>query len=254
MKHKWELKGQIRVFIYLFFTIFFPLWFAFVSDEFYGIKMILTLIFLLIAVTYIIIDGIYFFIFEEKDQQEYRQYLLKELQRQKTQYINVDSLDENEKNCVSTILNEHNKNDNKDIIALMLKNNDEITEYFKISKGQARASFVFSVIFCVAGMIALIFGIYGIVALNDVSVSVISLISGSISEFISGTTFWLHNKSALQLNHYYDALHENEKFLSAVSIADKLSDEKREEILVEIIRKQISDTPPKVETENKKEQ
>lgn len=80
---------------------------------------------------------------------------------------------------------------------------------------------------------------YGIVILKNVSVSVISLISGSISELISGTVFWVHNKSALQLNHYYDALHENEKFLSAVNTADKLSDEKREEILMEIIYKQI---------------
>lgn len=89
-------------------------------------------------------------------------------------------------------------------------------------------------------MTALGIAIYGIVILKNIAVSVISLVSGSISELISGTIFWVHNKSALQLNHYYDALHENEKFLSAIKIADKLSDEKREEVLIEIIHKQIS--------------
>ena len=85
----------------------------------------------------------------------------------------------------------------------------------------------------------MIVGIYGITILKDLSVSVISLVSGTVSELISGTIFWVHSKSALQLNHYYNALHENEKFLSAVNIADKLSDEKREEIYIEIIRTQI---------------
>ena len=51
---------------------------------------------------------------------------------------------------------------------------------------------------------------------------------------------WIHNKSALQLNYYYDALHENEKFLSAINMADKLSKEKKEEMYIEIIRKQIA--------------
>lgn len=132
----------------------------------------------------------------------------------------------------------------------MLKNNDEITDYFRISKSQARSSFWFSVISCIVGMAALVIGIYGIVILKDISVSVISLISGSISELISETVFWVHNKSALQLNHYYDALHENEKFLSAVNIADKLSAEKRGDVLIEIIYRQIGCESLKSEIKN----
>ena len=77
--------------------------------------------------------------------------------------------------------------------------------------------------------------------------------SGSISELISGTVFWVHNKSALQLNHYYDALHENEKFLSAVNIADKLSPEKKEEVLIEIIHKQIGNETFKTSNDDKKQ-
>lgn len=196
---------------------------------------------------------------------EYRQYLIKELESKESQDTDGDRIDKIEKEdtnenaeqvnekCDSITINEQKKDDKKDIIALMLKNNDEITEYFKISKSQARSSFGLSVFFCILGIAPLAAGIYCIVVLKDISVSIISLVSGSISEFISATIFWLHNKSALQLNHYYDALHENEKFLSAVNIADKLSDEKREEILVEIIRKQISGTTPKIEKDNEKE-
>lgn len=199
-----------------------------------------------------------------KSQKEYRNYLINELELNKPYAPDKNSSDESEKednninvepiyeDCDSTIINEQKKDGKKDILALMLKNNDEITDYFKISKSQARSSFWFSVVFCIVGLVCLVFGIYGIVNLKDVSISIISLISGSLSEFISATIFWLHNKSALQLNHYYEALHENEKFLSAVNIADKLCDERREEMLVEIIRNQISAKPSKNETENNK--
>lgn len=193
---------------------------------------------------------------------EYREYLVKELEREDSKESSIDKIEKSrevdeDKRTTSTYedgtsiaVNEQRKTDKKDIIALMLKNNDEITDYFKISKSQAKSSFWFSVISCIVGMGALAIGIYGIVILKDISVSVISLISGSISELISGTVFWVHNKSALQLNHYYNALHENEKFLSAVNIADKLSTEKREEILVEIIYRQISSGVKKNEAEN----
>lgn len=148
------------------------------------------------------------------------------------------------------IRNEQKKNDNKDVIALMLKNNDEITEYFKISKSQARASFWVSVSSCIFGMVSLGFALYCMLILKDTSTSIFSFIAGAISELASGTTFWVHNKSALQLNHFYDKLHENEKFLSAVTIADKLSDEKREEVLIDIIYKQIDAKPSKIEADN----
>ena len=35
-------------------------------------------------------------------------------------------------------------------------------------------------------------------------------------------------------------IYENEKFLSAINMADKLSKEKKEEMYIEIIRKQIA--------------
>ena len=190
---------------------------------------------------------------QEESKDEYRKYLIEKLDdtdlEKSSPYISKN--DNSEKPYIPDItIFEERKSDKRDIIALMLKNNDEITDYFKISKSQAKSSFWFSVISCVAGLLALMVGIYGIVVLKDISISVISLISGSISELISGTIFWVHSKSALQLNHYYDALHENEKFLSAINIADKLSDEKREEMLIEIILKQINSETSKSKIED----
>ena len=122
------------------------------------------------------------------------------------------------------------KDGKKDIIALMLKNNDEITEYFKISKSQAKSSYRLSIISCIAGVVILGIAIYGATVMNNTKLAIIATVSGAIVEVISGTVLWVHNKSALQLNHYYDALHENEKFLSAINIADKLSEENKEKM------------------------
>lgn len=105
---------------------------------------------------------------------EYREYLVKELERNELHDIGKDGLEKSEDEEISPkvepIIVDNNdavnyelkKSDKRDILALMLKNNDEITDYFRISKSQARSSFWFSVISCLAGMVALGFGIYGV--------------------------------------------------------------------------------------------
>ncbi len=127
----------------------------------------------------------------------------------------------------------------KDIIALMLKNNYEINEYFQISKIQARSSFGFSIIACVVGIAMISISLYGVFKMKDTQFAIIGIVGGAITELIAGTVLVIHNKSALQLNYYYDALHENEKFLSAINLADKLDDDTKREMYIEIIRAQI---------------
>lgn len=126
-----------------------------------------------------------------------------------------------------------------DIILLMLKNTEETTEYFSISKDHVKSSFKLSKIACTIGIIILATSVILALVLPRIEPAIIAAVSGAITEVIAGTVFWVHNKSAMQLNHYYEALHENEKFLSAVSIADKICDEKRDEVLFEIIKKQL---------------
>lgn len=127
----------------------------------------------------------------------------------------------------------------KDIIAFMLKNNDELTEYFQISKSQSRWSFWISSLACISGIIILGITVYSVIILKQTDIAVVGVISGAITELIAGTIFWLHNKSALQLNHYYNALHENEKVLLAINLTNTLSPEERESMCKEIIRTQI---------------
>lgn len=125
------------------------------------------------------------------------------------------------------------------IIALMLKNSEEADEYFKISKSHVKISFLFSVFFCIIGICFLGYAIASYTLYGNLDVSIISIAGGTITEVIAGTVFWVHNKSTKQLNHYYDALHENEKFLSTVTLTDKISEQGRDEILIKIIESQL---------------
>ena len=183
---------------------------------------------------------------ENDSKHEYREYLITELEKDESEQEglnkqksddNIREEDKSEKN-LDIAINDQKKDNKRDIIALMLKNNDETTEYFTISKKHAKSSYWFSIVSCIVGILMLGLAIYGATA-NMLQLTIIGTVSGAVTEVISGTVLWIHNKSALQLNHYYNALHENEKFLSAINIADKLSDNKREEMYIEIIRKQI---------------
>lgn len=127
----------------------------------------------------------------------------------------------------------------KDIILQILKNHKEITEYYQISKVHSKISFLISIIACISGIIILGVTVYTVIILKQTDIAVVGVISGAITELIAGTIFWLHNKSALQLNHYYDALHENEKVLLAINLTNTLSPEERESMCKEIIRTQI---------------
>ena len=101
---------------------------------------------------------------------------------------------------------------------------------------------MFSIIACVIGIVMIGLSIYGFFTMKDTQFAIIGIVGGAITELIAGTVLVIHNKSALQLNYYYDALHENEKTLSAINLADKLPEDQRVQMYTEIIRAQIKES------------
>ena len=180
-------------------------------------------------------------IYQKYSENRYERYLLERIDEKLNSIKNPkdEKSEEESKDIISSdeLLN------GSDILAEMLKNHIEIKEYFRISKNQSKFSFYFSIISSVIGIIVVIIAASGMMVFKNLGISIIAAASGAITEIISGIVLWIHNKSALQLNYYYDSLHENEKFLSALNIADKLSEEKRENMYMEIIRKQIDIQP-----------
>lgn len=127
-----------------------------------------------------------------------------------------------------------------DIIELMLLNMKEIKEYYVMSKYMAKKSFTLSVIMCVFGFGIILLSIIAMF-LTDITLieTLIPVIGGSVVEVIAGTSLIVYKKSLEQLNQYYEALHNNERYLSLVNLVDKLTDNKKNETYISIINSQL---------------
>ncbi len=127
-----------------------------------------------------------------------------------------------------------------DVLELMTINMKEIKEYYVLSKNMARSSFRLSVSMCLLGFTLIASSIISVFILDSgLGSALVPAIGGAIVEVVAGTTLIVYKQSLDQLNKYYEALHENERFLSVVNITDKISLEKKDDVYMEIIRSQL---------------
>ena len=144
--------------------------------------------------------------------------------------------------------------ENIDALGRMQINLEDIKEFYIWSQNQAKAAFILAVI-----MFALGFGLiavsvaYALTPNADLDAAIIPAIGGAVTEFIAATTLVIYRSSLSQLNHYHQALHEDERFLSSINLIDKFHDEKlQDEMLKEIIRSEIQMNLDSIK-QNKKE-
>ena len=97
-------------------------------------------------------------------------------------------------------------------------------DYFKISKYHAKFSFGFSIVACAVGLLLLAAAVILVIARQDYQVAIVPAVGAALANFIAATVFWVHRKSAEQLNRYYDSLHEVEVFLSSAKIIEKITE------------------------------
>ena len=108
-----------------------------------------------------------------------------------------------------------------DVIDLMLKNVRELREYYIISKRQATNAFSASLIVCFLGFIVYVAGI-AVFVFSGEDTLLLTTISGTIVEVISGLFFWLYRHAIKQLNIYHQRLGTTEKYLTAIRLVDKM--------------------------------
>lgn len=119
----------------------------------------------------------------------------------------------------------------------MIKNVAELREYYVISKQQARKSFSAALIICILGFILFAMGIITSYFSNQ-NVVTFTTISGGIVEVISGLFFFMYKNSLAQLNIYHERLGATEKYLTAMQLIEKMTENKRDEnyrFLMEVI-------------------
>ena len=140
-----------------------------------------------------------------------------------------------------------------DVIDLMLKNVRELREYYIISKRQATNAFSASLIVCFLGFIVYIAGI-AVFVISGENALLLTTISGTIVEVISGLFFWLYRHAIKQLNIYHQRLGTTEKYLTAIRLVDKMGQDKHDDMYKHLIECVLIDNRMQSKEENEKEQ
>lgn len=140
-----------------------------------------------------------------------------------------------------------------DVIDLMLKNVRELREYYIISKRQATNAFSASLIVCFLGFIVYIAGI-AVFVISGENALLLTTISGTIVEVISGLFFWLYRHAIKQLNIYHQRLGTTEKYLTAIRLVDKMGQDKHDDMYKHIIECVLIDNRMQSKEDNEKEQ
>lgn len=131
-------------------------------------------------------------------------------------------------NFASNESNTSETEETTDVLELMSINMKEIKEYYVLSKNMAKSSFRLSVSMCLLGFTLIASSIISVFILDaGLGSALIPSIGGAIVEVVAGTSLLVYKQALDQLNKYYEALHENERFLSVVNITDKISPEKK---------------------------
>lgn len=138
-----------------------------------------------------------------------------------------------------------------DVIDLMLKNVRELREYYIISKRQATNAFSASLIVCFLGFIVYIAGI-AVFVVSGENALLLTTISGTIVEVISGLFFWLYRYAIKQLNIYHQRLGTTEKYLTAIRLVDKMGQDKHDDMYKHIIECVLIDNHMQSKEENEK--
>lgn len=151
----------------------------------------------------------------------------------------IGSIDKKEfkdiKNETEEIVNSIQNKTDYDVFKLLYKNVRESTEYYIISKKQTNKSFMLAIISCIFGVMIYVGG-FIVVSFFDKNIIILSTISGTVVEVLSGLSFSLYIKCIKQLREYHKSLRSTEKYLTSIQMADKMSETGREEIYEWLIK------------------
>lgn len=134
----------------------------------------------------------------------------------------------------------------KSILANIQQILDQATEYYEINKSQAKSSFVISISAMVLGFLIIAVGILVFYFKTNPNAQIIAiiLISGVVTEFISGAYFWLYNKNIQQLNYFFDKLVKLQDTMLAVTMINRVDEKSQPEILKQVISILITRNEP----------
>lgn len=131
---------------------------------------------------------------------------------------------------------------NLDVLERMKINLVDIKEYYNWSRRQAKLSFLLAIVMCVIGMLLLIASLILPIFFNfNIQTSIFPALGGIITEIVATSSLIVYKSSLKQLNYYHQSLHEDERFLSSISLLNLFDNKQyKDEMLREIIKNEIT--------------
>lgn len=114
---------------------------------------------------------------------------------------------------------------------------NQLQEYYTVNLNQAKSSYRWSITVIIAGFITLITGVWMFYFQKNanITLTIISGISGVLLEFIGAANIYIYNKSIKQLNTYFSELIKIQDTMLAIELCEGLEDEPKKLIIKEKI-------------------
>ena len=129
------------------------------------------------------------------------------------------------------------KGDVKSIAASQI---ELLTRFYDLSLQQAQRSFRWALMVSIVGLVFFLVAV-ACMLWNMERVSMITVVSGALIEFIAGVNFYLYAKTLSQLNLYQSRLEVTQRFLLANSLTESLSSDYQDRTRAQLIAR-LTDT------------
>ncbi|WP_146204183.1 TRADD-N-associated membrane domain-containing protein [Halanaerobium congolense] len=153
----------------------------------------------------------------------------------KTTKLDLQNLREEREKLENDLKTE--ESEQKDIFNIIRLNLNQITEYYTISKNQAKKSYNLSILAIILGLFTIIFGIWIFYfdINSNLSISILTSVAGIILEFIGGAYFYMYKENKKQLNYFYSELVDMQDIMLSIKLCNSLKEEKRNNAKEKII-------------------
>jgi hypothetical protein len=125
---------------------------------------------------------------------------------------------------------------------------ERLRDFYKTGQSQQKISFLASMFAVGIGFIVVLFAIVLFLKNPDnITASIVTAISGVVSEFIAAAFFYIHNKNLSQLNVYFEKLIKLQDTNIAIDLVSKMPEEIQSAMRQNIISVLIMRNEPRPE-------
>jgi hypothetical protein len=128
------------------------------------------------------------------------------------------------------------KSDPANIVEVAASQLEIITSYYQSVLTQAQQSFKAALGAAIVGLAFFLFAMGYLIVTQQVAVAVVSVISGTLVETISGINFYLYGRTAAQLSAFHLRLDRLQRLLLANSVCENIEGDAKATTRAELVR------------------